>query len=321
MRSTPPEGAERPWTRATSRMMSARRDSNHRGHDLLVTVGQPQWLIGKFAYGPTDVDLVGEQVDVFVERGCSGTWEQLGTATTTHTGEHATVDGVRDDGGRVYFPIPDDKALDVGRHRARFVVAGDRTYADLFIDVVRPSAPIFVSDIDGTLTSSEGAEVGALFLRTQPHARPGAATALSTLAAKGYSPVYLTARPEWAIARTRAFLASNHFPPGILRTTSGLMPHQGKAAAAFKAGELERLRAQGISVVWAFGNQPSDADAYDVASVEPRSHRVFVGCPTPGRRARAHGGRSRSCRSPTRRSPAGSSAGNSGGCCANPRPS
>jgi hypothetical protein len=259
--------------------------ANHRGHDILVVDGQEQWLIGKFAYGVTDKDLVGEEVDVFVERGCAGSWERLGTAVTTRKGEHVPVDGVWDTGGRVYFAIPRDKALPIGRHRVRFVVAGDHTHADLFVDVAAPAAPIFVSDVDGTLTSSESAEVLKLFTGGLPRAQPGAAAALSALAAKGYRPVYLTARPEWLLDRTRAFLAANGFPPGVIRTTTGVMGISGKRAAAFKSAELAALRTKGFTIGWAFGNRPSDAEAYEAAAIAPPDHRVFLRLDDP------HGGR------------------------------
>jgi phosphatidate phosphatase PAH1 len=251
--------------------------AHHRGRDQLVTEGEPQWLIGKFTYGMTDVVLEGEDVDVFVERGCAGSWEKLGTAITTYDGQHRTVEGVEDNGGRVYFEIPAEKALGLGRHRARLVVAGDHSDTDLIIDVVRPGAPIFVSDVDGTLTSSEAAETWRFLMGSVPRAQPCAAEALSALAAKGYRPVYLTARPEWLTERTRAFLSKRGFPTGVIHTTTKGSGGVGEGAARFKAAELAGMRAKGVAIDWVFGNQPSDTDAYDAAMIEPRDHRVFLG--------------------------------------------
>jgi phosphatidate phosphatase PAH1 len=236
----------------------------HRGRDVLVAEGDPQSITATFAYGPTDKDLIGEDVDVFLERGCAGAWEKLGTATTT-------------DGGGVVFDVPGDKVLERGRHRVRLVVAGDRSHTDLIVEVVRRGAPIFVSDVDGTLTESETAEFPRLLEGTLPTAHPDAAAVLRTLADKGYLAVYLTARPEWLTRRTRAFLEANGFPPGIVRTTSGLTGHVGDSAALFKSLELAELRRRGFLIAWAFGNQPSDTDAYEAASIQPRRHRVFVG--------------------------------------------
>jgi hypothetical protein len=254
--------------------MSRSARSNHRGRDLLVPLGEPQWLIGKFVYGSSESDLQGERVDVFVERGCSGAWEKLGTTVTTRADEHDPVDGVTDEGGRAYFRVSEKDTLGLGRHRVRFVVAGDHSYADLLVEVVHPSSPIFVSDVDGTLTESEGAEVVTLVTGGLPRAQPGAAAVLSALAAKGYRPVYLTARPDWLTERTRAFLAANHFPTGVLRTTTKLFGATGASAAAFKSAELASWRAKGLAIAWAFGNRPSDTDAY--ALIQPPDHRVFL---------------------------------------------
>ncbi|HSO34004.1 MAG TPA: phosphatidylinositol transfer protein, partial [Labilithrix sp.] len=230
----------------------------------------------KITYSLVDTDLTDEEVDVFVERGCGGTWEKLGTATTTRMGDHATVDGVVDSGGRVYFKIPRAKELAVGRHRVRLVVAGDQTSTDLRIDVLPKGSPIVVSDVDGTLTSSENAEYPALLTGSLPAAQPRAADALAALTAKGYHVVYLTARPEWLTGRTHEFLAASGFPPGIVHTTTGLTGALGGAAATFKSEELARLAAHGHAIAWGFGNRASDTDAYDAAKV-PLAHRIFLG--------------------------------------------
>ena len=125
---------------------------NHRGRDVFFAPDEPQWVLGKFAYGILDSDLQGEEVDIYVLRDCDDTWEPLGTATTTDGTKHETVEGVEDSGGRVYFRIPDDRKLGIGRHRVRMVVAGDGTTADQYIEVLPKGTPIFVSDVDGTLT-------------------------------------------------------------------------------------------------------------------------------------------------------------------------
>jgi hypothetical protein len=259
---------------------------NHRGRDLFLNPGDPQWIIAKFAYGLTDKDLKDEEVDIYLLRDCGSTWERLGTATTTYDDEHAAVDGVEDSGGRVYFEIPADKRLGIGRHRAHLVVRGDGSSTDVFLELVPPHTPMFVSDVDGTLTESEHAEVGAFLTGSQPDVHPDAARAYRILAAKGYRPMYLTARPEWLVKRTRELLDENGFPPGIVHTTLGLTGARGDAAAAFKTGELEMLAEKGMSPAWAFGNTASDAQAYDNAEISPRDRRVFFQFDDT-----AHGGR------------------------------
>jgi hypothetical protein len=258
----------------------------HRGRDMIYAVGDAQWIIGKFTYSLVDKDLTDEDVDVWVERDCAGTWEKLGTGTTTtNDGLHPPVEGVEDTGGRLYFQIPKGKELPVGRHRVRLVVAGDLTSTDLVIDVVPKGTKIVVSDVDGTLTSSEAAEFPAMLTGDLPGAQPKAADVLSTLANEGYRIVYLTARPEWLTARTHEFLTMYGFPPGIVHPTSTEGGALGGAAAEFKSQELASLASHSLAIGWAFGNQPSDTDAYDDAQVEPVDHRVFL------RLSDAHGGR------------------------------
>ena len=158
----------------------------------------------------------------------------------------------------------------------RLVVTADQTSTDLLIDIVPKGSPIVATDIDGTLTESETAEYPALLKGELPNAQPRAADALAALAGKGYHPVYLTARPEWLTGRTKEFLAKHGFPPGIVRTTTGLTGASGAAAAAFKAGELALLQRHGHKIEWAFGNHESDGIAYAAAKINPINHRVFL---------------------------------------------
>jgi phosphatidate phosphatase PAH1 len=281
----PTLGAKRDWEHTTSSFVVASGSPHHRGRDAIYTVGQAQWIIGKFAYGTNDKDLKDEDVDVWLDRGCGGAWEKLGTTRTTEEGAHATVEGVEDSGGRVYFEMPAGKELALGRHRVRLVVAGDHSSADLLVDVVPKDAPVLVSDVDGTLTSSETAEYPALLSGDLPEAQPDAAAVVTALVKKGYRPIYLTARPEWLTARTKEFLATRGFPPGIVHTTTGLTGALNDAAAEFKSAELVLIGQKGLTIKWAFGNKESDTDAYHAANVQPVNQRVFLQVDD------AHGGR------------------------------
>jgi hypothetical protein len=270
-----PSVARRPWRHPFSTGITVTLgDARHRGRDLFVNPGAKQTVIAKFAYGINDKDLKDEEVDVFVQRDCGSGWEKLGTAITTEEGAHATVEGVEDSGGRVYFEIPPSRHLGPGRHRVRLVVAGDGTTADVFIDVVPAGTPIFVSDVDGTLTSSEYVEFVTLLTGDLPETHAGAPEALRALAARGYRPMYLTARPEWLHARTHAFLAEHGFPPGIVHTsTSPTGAGIGQGAATFKLAEMAMLAKKGLVPRYAFGNKESDSQAY--ASVQPAANRIF----------------------------------------------
>lgn len=250
---------------------------NHRGRDLFVNPGQPQWVIAKFAYGVADKDLEDEDVDIFVQRDCGSSWEKLGTATTGGSRPLLpAAEGIEDGDGRVMFQIPKERELGPGKHRVRLVVAGDQSSVDLVLDVVPPKTPIFISDVDGTLTSSENVELIKLLTGDLPETHPGAPEALRALAEKGYRPIYVTARPEWLVPRTREFLELHGFPPGIIHTSTSITGAGfGASAAAFKVDELRALAAKGLVPSFGFGNMPSDSDAYASAAIEPADHRIF----------------------------------------------
>ncbi|WP_437562671.1 lipin/Ned1/Smp2 family protein [Sorangium sp. So ce542] len=273
----PDPGEELAWDHVSSYIIAGAGSPNHRGRDLFLTPDDPQWIIGKFSYGITDKDLKGERVDIYLLRGCGGAWERLGSATTTEAdATHPEVEGVSDAGGRVYFQIPAAQRLGVGRHRIHMVVRGDLSSADLFIEVVPRGAPMFVSDVDGTLTGTETEEFTSLLLGQLPDAHPHAAAAFHRLVEKGYRPMYLTARPEWLVQRTRDFLEAYGFPPGVVHTTLGLTGATGDAAAEYKTAELEQLfERRDMVPAWAFGNTETDAEAYHNAGVTPLTRRVF----------------------------------------------
>jgi len=274
--SSPTLGAKRDWKHTTTSVIVFSGSANHRGRDQIFIEGAPQWVIGKFSYNTADKDLKDEEVDIFLERDCGGQWEKLGTALTTNENAHPEVEGVPDTGGRVYFEIPKDKTLPLGRHRVRLVVAGDHSSADLLIDVVPKQTSVFVSDVDGTLTESENAEYPALLTGDLPKAQPDSPAVLKALADKGYRPIYVTARPEWLTGRTRAFLDQHGYPRGIIHTTTGLTGALNGAASDFKSKELQAFVAKGLTIAWAFGNRESDTDAYEAAKIQPKDHRIFL---------------------------------------------
>ena len=258
-------------TKLTTAMGSAR----HRGRDLFLLPGDDQWVLAKFAYGIIDKNLEGEDVDLYLLRECGQTWTYLGRGTTSKGVSNAPIEGVKDRGGQIFFKIPKEALLGVGRHRIHMVVRGDLSATDQFIQVVSKGSKIFVSDVDGTLTSSENVEYLKLIEGTLPDAHPDASKALSILAAKGVIPFYLTARPDWLGERTRQFLDARGFPPGIIHTTLSGVGAIGNAAANFKSDELADLARKGLAIQYAFGNKATDTDAYQRANVQPLNHRIF----------------------------------------------
>ncbi len=272
----PSVGPKRPWKDPVgSGLIVLTGFDNHRGRDMVLTEIEEQWVIGKFAYGVIDKDLKGEEVDIWLNRDCGANWEKLGTALTTKTdGQHPTVMGVTDSGGRVYFKIPAAKRLGVGRHRFRLVVAGDLSGADMYIEVVPKGTHYFVTDVDGTLTTKETEEYNALLTASVSDSNVDAAKALSLLASRGYRPMYLTARPEFLVGRTREFIKKHGYPLGVVRTTTGLGA-LGSAAVGFKRPEIDALISNGFIVDWGFGNTDSDAEAFFLANLQPANQRVM----------------------------------------------
>lgn len=275
--AAPPQvGPKRDWRHASSGFLVGA--ANHRGRDLFLNTAQDQWVIGRFAVGAAlaELPVKDEEVDIWLNRDCGSGWEKIGMALTTDTPTKAAVEGVEDAAGRVFFQIPAAQKLGPGRHRLRMVLAGDLTGAEVFIEVVTPGTPMFVSDVDGTLTTSEAAEFTSLLTAQISQANPSSPEALTALAAKGYRPMYVTARPEWLVERTRDFVRDRGFPAGIIHTlTTGALPANGAAAVAYKSGELAQLTARGLHPTFVFGNTVTDAEAYDAAQVQPLDHRIF----------------------------------------------
>lgn len=261
------------WEHFDSTLATASGSQRHRGRDMFYNPGDTHWAMAKFAYGPTDWDLSGEQVDAFLSRNCEGDWEPLGPSFTTFDGDHPTVEGVEDSGGWVFFQMP--MGLPLGRHRIHWVVRGDDTRADTYIEVVEPGTPIILSDIDGTLTTAEFERFIDYLLDNIPDVNPGAPEALDALVAKGFRPMYLTARPEFLGNRTYEFIELHGLPPGIIHTTLSATGALGGAAVTYKTDELAALAARGLVPTWVIGNTDSDATAYDNAGIQPLDHRIF----------------------------------------------
>jgi hypothetical protein len=276
--AAPPLGATVAWRNLRTRVTVALGSARHRGRDLLLREGDPQWAIAKFAYGINDDDLNDEEVEIWLLRDCTR-WERLGTALTSRdAAPHAPVEGVDDRGGRVYFEVPSSQRLAVGWHRVMFVVRGDHSIATQWIEVVPADARVVVSDVDGTLTESENAAFLSLLTGPPPAANPGGADVLRTLVGRGYHVMYLTARPEWLEPGTHSWLTLRGFPRGIVHTTLGLTGAIGTAAADFKVSELGALRARfGRAPDYGFGNTDSDVTAYNSTGVASRFYYRFTG--------------------------------------------
>lgn len=269
----PDPGPTVDWERLESSAVVLSGGPRHRGRDMFYNPDDVHWAMAKFAYGPTDWDLSGERIDAYLLRNCEGDWQLLGSALTTFDGDHATVEGVEDSGGWVFLQMP--QALPLGRHRIHWVVRGDDTRADTYIEVVDPGTPVILSDVDGTLTTGEWERLVDYLLSTIPDVNEGAPEALTALVELGYRPMYLTARPEFLGRRTYQFIEERGLPPGIIHTSLSATGALGSAAVELKSGELAALAQRGLVPSWVFGNSSSDAEAYENAGIQPVEQRVF----------------------------------------------
>lgn len=252
-------------------------DAWHFGKDFFLNETEDQWIIAKFQYGSYlfRSPLVHEQVEIQLSRGCGSAWETLGKVLTTTKGEHPAVLQYEDEGGMVFFKIPEDKRLGLGRHRIRLVVSGDQSATDLFLEVLPQGSSLFVSDVDGTLTTSELIEGVASVFGTLPPAHPGAATLFQGLASKGYRPIYLTARSSNLVARTRGFVTNKKFPEGVVMTTeASTFGLSGDKAVDYKTEILQGLEDRGFKVAYGFGNTKVDAEAFANVNI-PDSQKYF----------------------------------------------
>lgn len=128
--------------------------------------------------------------------------------------------------------------------------------------------PAVVFDIDGTLTPRK--------LKFEV-ARPGASCVANVYAAKGYSIVYLTARPNppffcWKPVEelTKDWLREKGFPDGRVDVSTSL--EDVSDPQAFKTKELDRLiNKEKYDFKFAYGDQISDFNAYKAVGIPSES--------------------------------------------------
>ncbi|PKN55183.1 MAG: hypothetical protein CVU56_22585 [Deltaproteobacteria bacterium HGW-Deltaproteobacteria-14] len=285
-----PQGPTEDWDHGIQTPITlAFGDPNHRGQDVVVKVGEPQLLIGKFAYGFIDKDLKEENVEVWIQRDppC-GAWELLDIVRTSTDGQYGTQYGIEDDGGRVFYTVPSDRALPVGRYPVRMVVRGDHSLASFDLIVVTPGTEAVVFDIDGTLTTDDSELINeitqSIFNNTYDEAvRAAAVETVTAWHDKGYLVVYLTGRPDLLRPMTEAWLEAHGFPPGPLHltdTNGQVLPTNG-GVGDYKTAFLAYLAGTGgLSVYAAYGNATTDIYAFGNAAI-PKA-RTFIAGPHGG---------------------------------------
>lgn len=245
----PAVGGKRPWRHGIkSPLVLAAGSPQHRGIDLVAAANSVQQVLrGELKYGLIDKSLEDEDAEVFA---CvAGAWKRLGAATT-------------DTDGLFTLTLTGANRLPIGRRQLYVSVAGDRSALRMLALITPAGGQTVVSDIDGTLTSSEDAFPSSLVTGATVAAHDGAATALTTLSQLCYHPVYLTSRGRVFTERTRAWLSANGFPAGALRLAPSLVTLPGASTYIYKANEIYAIQAAGVGTAIGIGNRATDAQAY-----------------------------------------------------------
>jgi hypothetical protein len=255
---TPVTGEKENFRHFSSQVVASLGDERHRGIDLVASADDTvQEIRGEASYGLLDDAIEDEDVDVYACRKFE--WVFVGTGRT-------------DDEGRFVIPVSDDARLPIGVRDMYLSVRGDRTGTRFLAVVGYADTQLAVSDVDGTLTTSEDAFASEI-IDVEPDIHPGAAAAWRHVASTGRIPVDVTARPRMFTDDTRTWLAARDMPRGVLRLAPGvLLP--GDATAHYKADTLEALPLPlGIGV----GNRATDIEAYQAAGLAPAE--IFVKLP------------------------------------------
>jgi phosphatidate phosphatase PAH1 len=255
--ATPPALEPAGFRHKRSRLI-AKGTANHRGVDLIANEDDAeQYLAGKLAYGKLDKDIEDEDAEIFA---CvDNAWKSLGVHRTN-------------DDGRFSLSLTGAARLPTGMRDMYIAALADGTGA-YFVGYVAPrGTKIVVTDVDGTISSSENSVIKQVASRDHDvGTRPNAPQALAKVP---YPIVYTTARGDVLIPITRSWLQRHGFPRGLLRLSKGLFAKPGSSAVAYKQATLRSLT---IPIAAGIGNRKSDITAYQ--SIGLTANQIFIHLP------------------------------------------
>ena len=254
------------WRHTKTKLAALLGDAHPRAQDVIAPPGAVVSIDAKFAFGDVDKDIEDEKIQLYFDN-CKTTVKLL--------------DRYTDDDGRVKFSI---RLPSVPGVFALYAVAdGDQSYALAYAWVLPKGTHLAVSDIDGTLTTSD-AEIlketvlGLLHGSYTPEAYPAAQDLTWAEASLNRIPVYLTGRPfllkqatsEWLWGQGMAF-----GPVHVTDRDSQVLPSN-SGVGAFKRDYLKGLVAAGYQLDVAFGNATTDIYAYEQAGIA-KSNTYIIG--------------------------------------------
>jgi hypothetical protein len=259
----PDAGPAREFRHVTSEVIAALGGAKHRGIDLVTaSTDATHTLEGWISYSVADKALEDEDVELFACLG--GVWAAAGTART-------------DDEGYFALSLSGAARLPIGMRDLFVSVVGDRS-GQRFLGYVAPEGTqLILSDVDGTLTSSENAFFETILLGTEPAARAGAARAYAAATARSYQMVYMTARGSQYTSETRDWLARQGFPRGPLRLAPSFITLPGGDTVDYKMRTARALAEAGLDLAAGVGNRASDITAYGNAGIA--ADRIFIELP------------------------------------------
>ena len=184
-------------------------------------------------------------------------WKQLGKTLTDQDGVFSIPATMEPNGQPIYA-----------------VLEANGTCAPAYDETLPTGAKVVVTDIDGTLTTSDNELAMEIADPTYDPMMMGHADALlKAWAMKGYTIIYLTNRPHPLRVETRGWLAEKMMPTGPVITSNGTASD----AAAYKTVWLQRMvQTFGWNIVAAYGNASTDITAYQNAGI-PKTQTFIVG--------------------------------------------
>ncbi|MGE0868561.1 MAG: hypothetical protein AB7P03_08365 [Kofleriaceae bacterium] len=185
-------------------------------------------------------------------------WQEIGRTQTNEEGRYAI--------GDTGFVAANGQPLYA-------MVEADGTCTEHYNALLPAGANVIITDIDGTLTTSDEELFKQISDESHVPAMMAAAdTLMQTWATKGYPIIYVTARPHLFRSETRRWLDDLGFPPGPVITAIEIGD-----TAGYKSRWLDRMfDVFGWVPVAAYGNADTDIIAYETSGI-PKDRTFIVG--------------------------------------------